>query len=383
MRILLLNWKDPLAAAAGGSERYVRAVAETWAAAGHHVEVVNPRVEGRPDRETIAGVSYRRMGTFHTVYAHARHYLRQDPTRFDKVLESVSTRPFLAHRIVGDRATAIVYHVAGPQWDREFGFPMNRIGRMILEPFWLRHLRRCRVLTISHSTAAQLARLGVIAEEIIPPGCEMPAAHLSPRLTLPPRIVVIGRLVRAKRPEDAVEAFRQLRQRWPGATLDVIGTGYLEQPLRDRAEPGVVVHGFVSEESKSEILSRAHALLMPATAEGWGIAAMEAAAHGVPAIAYRIPGLRDCVDDGVTGILTKATPSGLVSGATRVLEDPELWSAMSANGKRRAEGFTWRETSRRVAQAMDFDGLTATGSAPLPAISLRAAGLAAIPSEPA
>ncbi len=44
--------------------------------------------------------------------------------------------------------------------------------------------------------------------------------------------------------------------------------------------------------------------LLPSRKEGWGLAVVEAAQHGVPTIGYRSSGgLSDSIVDGVTGIL--------------------------------------------------------------------------------
>jgi glycosyltransferase involved in cell wall biosynthesis len=49
-------------------------------------------------------------------------------------------------------------------------------------------------------------------------------------------------------------------------------------------------------------LSRAHIILVQAVRERWGRVVIEANAMGTPAIGYDVPGLRDSIRHGETGI---------------------------------------------------------------------------------
>ena len=95
----------------------------------------------------------------------------------------------------------------------------------------------------------------------------------------------------------------------PGLHLDVIGGGWWEENLRERARElgiadAVTFHGHVPEDRKHQLLSRAWVHVMPSRKEGWGLAVIEAAQHGVPTVGYRSSrGLTDSVVDGVTGLL--------------------------------------------------------------------------------
>lgn len=43
----------------------------------------------------------------------------------------------------------------------------------------------------------------------------------------------------------------------------------------------------------------------PSLVEGWGLVVTEAAARYTPAIGFDVPGLRDSIEDGVTGVLAR------------------------------------------------------------------------------
>ncbi len=355
MNILILNWKSPTDPTAGGAERHVLEVATRWADDGHEVTIFGPRVEASPTA-VLSGrpnLHYVGAGSRLTVFRAADRYLRRYGGQFDWVLEAVSTRPFAAHRFVGERAIALYLQTAEEVWTMEYRFPISWIGRKVLEPSWIRKLAGTRVVAISQSTEAALARYGVGVEAIVPPGCDPP--QIRDTRTAPgtgPRLLWMGRLVRTKRPEDAMAAFQHVREVLPAATLDLIGGGYLEALIRAQHHPGVTVHGFVPEAVKTSLLCRADLLLLPGTREGWGIVAMEAASYGVPVVAYDIPGLRDAVVDGVTGMVVPANPAALGSAAVSLLQDPDRWRQLSRAAQQRAQEFTWDHVAQDLLSAL-------------------------------
>ncbi len=98
-----------------------------------------------------------------------------------------------------------------------------------------------------------------------------------------------------KRIHNAVEAFNRLR-----LPLVVIGNGPDARRLRRMAGPTISFAGRVSDERAAELLSASRALVVTATEE-FGIAAVEAQAAGRPVIALAEGGVRETVQEGVTG----------------------------------------------------------------------------------
>lgn len=356
MKILALTWKHPLDPTAGGAERYLVEVCRRWGDAGNEVTILGPRLPAHPEFGTDSlpwGLPYVGMGSRLGVFPAARRYLRTKGYLYDRVLETVSTRPFAAHRIVGDKAVALYHQTAEDVWQMEFPLPLALVGRHLLEPHWIRQMRAARVVSNSPSTASALARFGVACEAVVPPGCDVPvavAARTSPASQ--PRLLWVGRMVRTKRPQDAVAAHAMIRVRFPSASLDMVGSGYL-QPRIEAAKPyGVTIHGRVTDEDKLALLARADAVLLPGTREGWGIVAMEAAAHGVPVVAYDIPGLRDAVIDGVTGIVVPPNPTALGLAAASLLADSDRWHRLSRAARQRAQELSWDRAARHLLSAL-------------------------------
>jgi glycosyltransferase involved in cell wall biosynthesis len=355
VRILILNWKHPDDAAAGGAERYVVRVASLWAVAGHDVTLLVPRAAASAAKSGALvppGVRLLVQGNRRTVFKRARRYLAAHGDEVDYVLESISTRPFFSHELVGTRALVLYHQIADDVWDQEFRFPVSWVGRRIVEPHWLRRIAGARVAANSPSTAADLAARGVLSVGIVPPGAD-PVPELPLRsLGDPPRLVFAGRLVRTKRPQDAIRAFAKIRVAFPGATLDVVGDGYLRQPLCEQSSPGVTFHGFVTDQAKTALMARADLLLLPGTREGWGIVAIEAGLNRLPTVAYNVPGLRDAVVDGETGVLTAPDPDALGAAAVELLRDSGRWAAQASSARRRATASTWERAADGLMELM-------------------------------
>lgn len=320
-RILILNWKDLAHPAAGGAEVYLHSVARELAGRGHQVTLFAPTVEGRPARETVDGVDIVRAGGHLSVYRAARRFWRASGSEgYDVVVDSINTRPFMAPRWVrGTPVVALIYQLAREIWFYETPFPLAVLGRYVLEPWWLRAYRNVPALTISESSAASLrGHHGWKDVTVVPVGLEPLPTPNVPKESRP-TVVFLGRLVSMKRPRDVIEAFARLRRAHPDARLWIVGTGPLEQRLREGAPPGVELVGRVTSEDRSELLARAHVLVATSVREGWGLNVSEAAMCGTPSIAYAVPGLVDSVRAS-NGTLVEPTPEALGQALVRFFD---------------------------------------------------------------
>jgi glycosyl transferase family 1 len=78
--------------------------------------------------------------------------------------------------------------------------------------------------------------------------------------------------------------------------------------------------------------------------EGWGISVIEANACGTPAIAFNVPGLREAIIDGYSGVLA---PDGadLETVIAPVLRDEALRRRLTDGALARATEFSWARAS--------------------------------------
>ena len=189
-------------------------------------------------------------------------------------------------------------------------------------------LRRARLVIAASSALADAARdLGAERVRVIPSGVELPATVGEE--AEPPEVLYAGRLSPEKGVLELVQAAHGLR-------LVVAGDG----PLRDRV-PGA--QGFVPHEDLQALYARAAVVACPSRREGFGVACLEAMAHGRPVVATAVGGLRDLVVDGETGLVVPPRdPRALRAALERLLGDRELRRRLGAEGRKRAqERFSW------------------------------------------
>lgn len=124
-------------------------------------------------------------------------------------------------------------------------------------------------------------------------------------------LLFLSRVEEMKGVFELVEAYRVLKARDPRYTLTIAGNGpHLEELLaysRDLSLTDVRFPGYVSGVAKAECYRAATLFCFPsAHGEGMPNAVLEAMANGLPVIASDAGGLRDILEDGVTGeILTR------------------------------------------------------------------------------
>jgi glycosyltransferase involved in cell wall biosynthesis/O-antigen/teichoic acid export membrane protein len=346
MRILILNWRDITHPHAGGAEVYTHNISNEWIKEGHAVTLFCSAVEGRPAIDDLDGLHIIRRGSRQSVYREAkRFYLREGRGNFDLIIDEVNTRPFGASKWVDDAPVIALFHqVCREIWHYQTPFPLAQIGRYFLEPRWLRGYRDVLTVTVSESSKESLEMYGLNRVVVVPEGYRFEGEVPEVPREDNPTIVFVGRLSANKRPDDAVEAFRFLRERVPTAVLWVIGTGPMEDNLRMSAPEGVQFLGKISPNEKLERLARAHALVATSVREGWGLVVTEAAAVGTPAVAYDVAGLRDSVRAS-NGVISAPSPKDL----SYVLEEfVPIWAREGMPAVSPGGVIPWSEVAERI-----------------------------------
>src|SRR5215472_15607672 len=85
-------------------------------------------------------------------------------------------------------------------------------------------------------------------------------------------------------------------------------------------------------------LARCHAVCMPSYMEGWPKSLVEAAACGRAAVTTDVPGCRDVVQDGETGLLVPPRDAAATAAALRrLIEDQGLRHRLGSAARARAE----------------------------------------------
>lgn len=382
--VLLLCWRDSGHPQGGGSERYLEQVGAQLAARGVRVVLRTAAYPGAAKRDRIDGITVSRGGGRLTVYPRALAAILAGRcgvgplagVRPDAVIDTQNGIPFFARLVAGAPVTVLVHHCHREQWPVA-GRLMATLGWWIESSLSPRVHRRNQYLTVSLPSADELRALGVDRERIavvrngvdaVPAGV---AAGGDDTRTAHPSMCVLSRLVPHKQIEDALAAVAALRGTVPGLHLDVIGGGWWEQNLRDAAAElgigdAVTFHGHVDEERKHELLSRSWVHVMPSRKEGWGLAVVEAAQHGVPTIGYRSSrGLTDSIIDGVTGLLVDS-PAELTAAVADLLADADRRRQLGNKARIRAGEFSWEATGKGVHEVLSVTtfGHTVSGLFP-------------------
>ncbi|MBA4857845.1 MULTISPECIES: glycosyltransferase family 4 protein [Nocardia] len=368
--VLLLCWRDSGHPQGGGSERYLEQVGAQLAARGVKVTLRTARYRGAARRERIDGIDISRGGGRYTVYpralaAIALGRLGLGPLRGvrpDAVIDTQNGIPFFATAATAAPSVVLVHHGHREQWPVA-GRLVGRIGWWIESRLSPRVHRGNQYLTVSLPSAEELAALGVERERIAvvrngaePVPADVPTGAAVTRAP-EPRVLVLSRLVPHKQIEDALAVAARLRSRFPGLRLDVVGGGWWADNLRATArelaiDDIVTFHGHVDERRKHELLAQAWVHVLPSRKEGWGLAVIEAAQHGVPTVGYRSSrGLTDSIVDGVTGTLVDDVAQ-LTDAVGELLADASTRTVMGEKARARAREFSWEQTGNGVYEVL-------------------------------
>ncbi len=154
--------------------------------------------------------------------------------------------------------------------------------------------------------------------------------------------ITIARLIPQKRVHLAIEAIAALRDLGHPMGFTVVGDGPERgslQALAARRGIADLVHfaGTVPPEQIPHALARAEIMLLPAQAEGFGLAAAEALMVGVPVVGcWDGGGLLDVIPERGAGRLTLPFADAIADGVLGVLGDPDRFALA------RAAGAQWR-----------------------------------------
>jgi glycosyltransferase involved in cell wall biosynthesis len=319
-RIVFLAHRDLDNPSAGGSELLVDRLADGLTGLGHQVTLLcGGPASYRDYRVVSAGGTY---GHF----LRARAAFTRRIGGCDLLVEVCNGMPYFAPVWHHGPTICLVNHVHTDVWRMRFDGPMApaaRIGRRLEQWALTGAQHRGLLVAVSPSTAHALHGIGIERDRIrvVHNGVEEPGPRTgrSPE----PLFVAVGRLVEYKRIDLLLRLWERVRP-VVGGRLLIVGDGPERERLEQLAGPGVEFTGHVSESRKHELLCAAWLLLHPSALEGWGLVVTEAAARETPAIAFDVPGLRDSVVDGQTGVLARGESSFAAA-----------WCALALSARRR------------------------------------------------
>jgi len=159
----------------------------------------------------------------------------------------------------------------------------------------------------------------------------------------PPRVIHVSNFRAVKQPEALARIFVGVR-RHADARLTLVGDGERMAPARSILVSSGV-EGDVSylglRRDVHRILPFADILLVTSRTESFCLAALEAAACGLPVVAPRVGGLPEVVLDGTTGLLFEpGDEPGAVAAVLELLGDAQRRAAMGRAARAHARRFS-------------------------------------------
>lgn len=334
-----MNWKDVLNPESGGAEVLTDALASHLAET-NEVFFITSSFPNAKQKQVHNNYTILRKGTTLTciLYAFFTYKKLSTEKKFDLIIDQAHGIPFFSilypHR---PKILILIHEVAGELWSSVLP---HTIGK-IVDTIWLRLYKNQQFITVSNSTKQELTKHHIIEKNIsIVPNFTAISLPEIPQKAEHPTLLVLGRIAPVKRIEHAIRAFQIVKETVPNIHLVIIGkrekkydSYYQDINTSIQNDNKITIITNADEEEKLHWLKESHILLMPSKKEGYGIAILEAAACGTPAIGYNVPGTRDAIIDNKTGLIAdQENPKSLAACIEKILTNLGTFNQLQKEG---------------------------------------------------
>jgi glycosyltransferase-like protein len=168
-----------------------------------------------------------------------------------------------------------------------------------------------------------------------------------------PVLLAVGGVEERKNTVATLRAFARVRGEHAGARLIVLGGATVLDHGAYRASferellalppstrDAVIETGTVAEDDVPAIFSIASALVFPSLHEGFGLAALEGLAAGLPVVASKRPPLTEFLDDSCAVLVDPTSDAEIAAGVLRALRRGDATGRV-ASGRRTAARYSW------------------------------------------
>jgi glycosyltransferase involved in cell wall biosynthesis len=365
LNILALNWEDISNPQAGGAEVHLQEILKRIARQGHNVTLLCSGYPGSIPTEEVEGIKIVRRGSrfnFNFVAPFALKSLLREGN-WDIVIEDINKIPFytpLYHKLP---LLVVIPHLFSDSVFKEINFVLGLYIYLSEKPIsWL--YKGFQTMVISESTKEDLVKRGLSPENIHVVHCGIDQNHYRFSASIQkypaPTVIYLGRLKKYKSIDHLLKAFALTLETIPAARLMVVGEGDYKEELirlsrRLSLDGKVEFTGFVDEEEKVKRLQQAWVAVYPSLKEGWGLTNIEANACGTPVVASNVPGLKDSVVPGRTGLLYEYGDLPKLSEClVKILSDGELRERLTQGGLAWAKEFSWDTTAEKTLELMEM-----------------------------
>lgn len=351
MNILVINWRCPKNPEMGGAEVHLHQIFKRIAAKGHEVTLVAHQFKGAPAQETYEGINIIRIGNKFLFDRQFKKFYNKilAKANFDLIVDDISKIPLFTPKYITKPLVGIIHHIHGKSLYKEIPKPLAKyiIRSEKLIPFVY---RETPIFTVSQSTKNELAALGQPEDkiEILYNAIDHDLfKKIQTEKSENPTLTYIGRIKKYKNLEAVIDALALIKNKIPGIKLKIGGTGDHLPKLKNYVDRkglnnNVQFLGYLSEEEKAKEMGRAWLFVTMALKEGWGITVIEANATGTPVVGSDVPGLRDSINNGVTGKLVDINNTEELAGTIiDLLTNDKKLQTMSKNAREWSAKFTW------------------------------------------
>lgn len=228
--------------------------------------------------------------------------------------------------------------------------PYKSVGQRLYHKYWIAAVERnalnraSAVVAPSEFTArATQQAFGLGGIKVIPNGIRIGDFHIEPRTRphVPFRLLFVGSQSRRKGFDLLPELMRLL-----GDRFEIWHSGTESRSDKCKISHATALGNQIPFRRIQEAYLACDALIFPSHLEGFGLAALEAQACGLPVIASNSSAIPEVVQDGKTGILCESGDVRSLAAAARLLAaDCKLWRRLSANARKNAENFCISRTA--------------------------------------
>lgn len=355
LKILVINWQDIKNPLGGGAEVHMHEIFKRIAAMGHSVTILACEIPNEPKSEIIDGIKIIRHASRnifnYLVPSYYKKYLKSE--NFDIVIDDINKIPFYTPLFIKEPLLAISHHFFGESIFREANF---LAGTYVYISEWLVNYvyKNTPFVVVSQSTLDEFIGRGFDKNNfsIVPNAIEKNEFPMEIGEKAEPKVITyFGRLKKYKSPDHLIKAFAIVEKEFPEIRLNILGRGDFMDTMKNlcvelKISNKVKFFGFVSEEDKRKLLSESLCVVNTSMKEGWGITNIEANACGTPVISANVPGLKDSVKDGQSGLLYEyGNINELAEKIKMLLADNNLLNHLNQGALDWANTFSWQHSA--------------------------------------
>lgn len=358
MKILVINWQDIKNPNGGGAEVHLHEIFKRIAAKGHQVDLFVCGDDTLPEFEVIDGINVIRKGkrnTFNFIVPKAYKEIFSKK-KYDIIIDDINKIPFYTPLYVKEPLLALSHHFFGSSIFREASIPAGlyvNLAEYLMKFIYF----KTKFAVVSQSTLDDFKNRGydtssfkIITNAISHDEYPMKVGDKNDEFT----ITYFGRLKKYKSIDHLLRAFSEVVKVHPNCKLSIIGRGDYRDSLEKLAgelniQDKITFHGFVDNVTKNELLGNSHIVVNTSLKEGWGITNIEANACGTPVLSANVPGLKDSVKDGQSGLLYKyGNIEEIADKLKYLIENKDELNKMELGAVEWANQFSWDKSSEEM-----------------------------------